>query len=113
VGFVLKLPYDFDIGMNANIVGSRYLANDFANSLPKLPKFAVYDLVAGFRPVAFGERLRLQVMFAIRNLFNRQYSEFGGRDSFVLTPPPTPSDVGFFPSPQRYFVMSVTIRARP
>ena len=111
-GFVVKLPYDFDIGMNANIVGSRYAANDFANSLPKLPKFAVYDLVAGFRPMAFGEKLRLQVTFAIRNLFNRQYSEFGGRFSFV-PPPPTLSDVGFYPSPQRYFVMGVTIRAKP
>ncbi|HME72475.1 MAG TPA: TonB-dependent receptor [Myxococcota bacterium] len=111
-GFVLKLPYDFDIGMNANIVGSRYLANDFANSLPKLPKFAVYDLVAGFRPMAFSERLRLQVTFAIRNLFNRQYDEFGGRHTFVPLQP-TPNDVGFYPSPQRYFVVGVTIRARP
>jgi iron complex outermembrane receptor protein len=111
-GFVVKLPYDFDIGMNANIVGSRYVANDFANSLSKLPKFAVYDLVAGFRPYAFSEKLRLQVTFAIKNLFNRQYNEFGGRFSFV-TPPPTESDVGFYPSPQRYFVMGVTIRARP
>jgi iron complex outermembrane receptor protein len=110
-GFVVKLPYDFDIGMNANIVGSRYVANDFANSLPKLPKFAVYDLVAGFRPV-LSDWLRIQVIFAIRNLFNRQYSEFGGRFTFV-TPPPTESDVGFYPSPQRYFVMGVTIRARP
>jgi outer membrane receptor protein involved in Fe transport len=111
-GFTIKLPYDFDIGMNANIVGSRYVANDFANSLPKLPKFAVYDLVTGFRPIAFGDRLRLQVIFAIRNLFNRQYSEFGGRHTFV-TPPPTPSDIGYFPSPQRYYVIGVTIRARP
>ncbi|HKE12718.1 MAG TPA: TonB-dependent receptor [Myxococcota bacterium] len=111
-GFVVKLPYDFDIGMNANIVGSRYVANDFANSLPKLPKFAVYDLVAGFRPYAFSERLRLQVTFAIKNLFNRQYSEFAGRFSFP-TPPVTPSDIGFYPSPQRYFVMGVTIRAKP
>jgi len=113
VGFVLKLPYDFDIGMNANIVGSRYLANDFANSLPKLPKFAVYDLVMGYRPMAFGERLRLQMTFAIRNLFNRQYNEFGGRHSFIPTPPPTPSDIGYYPSPQRYFVVGVTIRAKP
>jgi|GEM_PF-773855 len=111
-GFVLKLPYDFDIGMNANIVGSRYLANDFANTLPQLPKFAVYDLVVGFRPMAFSERLGLQVTFAIRNLFNRQYSEFGARQTFVV-PPPTPSDVGFYPSPQRYFVVGLTIRARP
>jgi iron complex outermembrane recepter protein len=111
-GFVLKLPYDFDIGVNANIVGSRYLANDFANSLPQLPKFAIYDLVVGFRPTAFSERLGLQVTFAIRNLFNRQYSEFGARQTFVV-PPPTTSDVGFYPSPQRYFVMGVTIRARP
>jgi len=112
VGFVLKLPYDFDIGMNANIVGSRYLGNDFANSLPKLPKFAVYDLIAGYRPVALGERLRLQLTFSIRNLFNRQYNELGFRESFVV-PPVTPSDVGFYPSPQRYFVMGLTIRAKP
>ena len=40
-------------------------------------------------------------------------AEFGGRDSFILTPPPTPNDVGFYPSPQRYFVMSLIIRAKP
>jgi iron complex outermembrane receptor protein len=112
VGFVLKLPYDFDIGMNANIVGSRYLGNDFANSLPKLPKFAVYDLILGFRPYAFSQRLHLQLVFAIRNLFNRQYTETGFRQSFVV-PPVTPTDVGYYPSPQRYYVIGVTIRAKP
>ena len=108
VGFVLKLPYDFDIGMNANIVGSRYLANDFANAFPQLPKFAVYDLTAGFRPMFFSERLGLQVTFAIRNLFNRQYTEFGARSTFV-----PPDVIGFYPSPQRYFVVGLTVRARP
>jgi outer membrane receptor protein involved in Fe transport len=101
----VTLPYWFELGFNGNITGSRYFANDLLNEFPKLPSFAVYDLKAAFRP-AIGEHVQFDVEFLVRNLFNNKYEEFAGERTFVR------EEFGFFPSPTRNFMGTVSVSVK-
>jgi iron complex outermembrane receptor protein len=90
------LPQWVEFEAIANLVGSRYLANDLRNEFPKLPRFATLDLVLGIRPVIRG-CLSLDLSFAVRNVTDETYSEFGGERTFSR------GEFGFNPSPKRNY----------
>ena len=104
-GLLLRLPYRTELGAEVRVVGSRYRANDLRNEFEKLPAFAVYDLGAAWRP-RIGEHLELGFQLWVRNLFDREYTEFGGERTFSR------GDFGFFPSPTRSFEGSLAITVR-
>ena len=55
VGFTVFLPYGFEVGGNANYVGSRPVANDLFEVADKLPRYATYDArVAGGTACRYG-----------------------------------------------------------
>jgi outer membrane receptor protein involved in Fe transport len=98
------LPEWVEFEAIANLVGSRYLANDLRNEFPKLPSFATLDLVLGIRPVIRGF-LSLDLTFAVRNVTDETYSEFGGERTFSR------GEFGFHPSPTRNYegVVRITV----
>jgi iron complex outermembrane receptor protein len=100
-GARVLLPCGFEAGVNANYVGSRYVANDLRNGLEKLPKFASYDArIAWKREIA--DWLVLELELTGHNLTDRRYNEFGGRSAFAPV-------VGFFPSPDRHYVAGARV----
>lgn len=103
LGFRLELPWWLELGMDVNIVGSRWLANDLRNEWEKLPKFATWDLRAAFHP-KLREWLELDASVEVRNLFERDYTGFGGERTFSR------GAFGFNPSPRRNYTARLAIR---
>jgi iron complex outermembrane receptor protein len=108
-GVRLHLPLWVTVGVNANYVGSRYVANDLTNELRKLPRYATYDLHFEFAPPLF-EHVEVALTFDYYNMAGRKYSEFAGRSSFVV--PGVPAFVGYFPAPTRGFVGGIRVSFR-
>jgi outer membrane receptor protein involved in Fe transport len=94
------LPYGFEVGANANYVGSRFATNDVANEL-EIGSYASYDLRAGWRH-AFGHGVSLGVEGLVYNVTDRQYVETGG---FSLFSP----RIAFFPAPGRNYLAGVWV----
>jgi iron complex outermembrane receptor protein len=104
-GVLLRLPWRFELAAEALVVGSRHHANDLANEFEKLPAYARYDLGLAWRP-RIGEHVELGFQLWVRNLFDREYSEFGGERTFER------GAFGFFPSPTRSFEGSIGVTVR-
>jgi outer membrane receptor protein involved in Fe transport len=103
-GAILYLPWGFEVGANANYVGSRPLANDVRNQLERLPSYASYDARVGWRrEIATG--LSLLVDATAYNVTNRKYSEFGGISAFSPR-------VGFYPAPERHYLIGARLELR-
>jgi iron complex outermembrane receptor protein len=100
-GLRVYLPWNFELGADAVWVGDRRLANDVRNRLDRLPGWARYDLRAGWRR-AVTEWLTLSVDATVYNLTGERYTEFGGLSSFSPR-------VGFFPSPERHYVVTTEV----
>jgi outer membrane receptor protein involved in Fe transport len=103
LGFTVFLPWGFEVGANANYVGSRFATNDVRNVL-KIGSYASYDLRAGWR-YALPYGVTLGVEGIAYNLTDRQYVESGG---FSLFSP----RVAFFPAPGRHYLASVFVEYR-
>lgn len=103
LGTRIQLPFGFELGANANLVGSRFIANDLANELDKLPSFAVVDLRLGWRRTIY-ENVELMIDGTIHNVGDELYSEFAGRSLF--------GPVGFFPAPGRNYGLGFQIAVR-
>ena len=99
-GFTLFLPFGFELGANANYVGSRFATNDVTNRL-KLPSYASYDLRVGWRH-ALPRGFSLGVEGLVYNVTDRQYVETGG---FSLFSP----RIAFFPAPGRNYLAGVWV----
>jgi outer membrane receptor protein involved in Fe transport len=103
-GARVHLPYGFEAGVNANYVGSRFVANDVTNSLEKLPRWASYDARVGWRHT-FWEQLTLGFDVTAYNVTGRRYTEFGGRSVFSPR-------VGFYPAPGRHYMVGMQIELK-
>lgn len=104
VGAVVSLPLGFELGANANYVSSRFVANDVANALGRLPRYASYDLRAGWRH-DLGEHVSLLLDATAYNVTNREYSEFGGISLFSPR-------IGFYPAPGRHYLVGARVEVR-
>jgi iron complex outermembrane recepter protein len=101
LGARLMLPLGFELGANANYVGSRYVANDLQNEIAKLSRFASYDARIAWRH-ELTPWLALELEGMGYNLTDRKYEEFAGRSAFAPV-------VGFFPSPGRHYLAGARI----
>jgi iron complex outermembrane receptor protein len=104
VGFTVFLPYGFEVGGNANYVGSRPAANDITGLTDKLPRWATYDARIAWRH-ALPHGFSLLVEGTAYNLTNRHYFETGGVSLFSPR-------VAFFPSPRRNYLGSLWVEYR-
>lgn len=100
-GVTVFLPWGFEVGGNANYVGSRPGTNDLLNATVKLPRYATYDARVAWRH-SFPHGLTLTVEGTGYNLTNRHYAETGGLSLFSPR-------VAFFPSPRRNYLASVWV----
>jgi outer membrane receptor protein involved in Fe transport len=112
LGLFAKLPYQLELGANANLVGERILSNDFDRQLPKLDFYATLDLLMAWRPT-FGEHLEGALTLALRNVTGEKYHDFGSRFdvfdpvSFALVPTSF-----FYPAATRTWEVGFTLMAR-
>ncbi|MDJ0789655.1 MAG: TonB-dependent receptor [Myxococcota bacterium] len=103
-GVRVYLPFGFELSGHARLVGSRYVGNDIANEIEKLTAYTSYDARAAWRH-DFQEWLSFEVEGIAYNLTDREYNDFAARSTFTQT-------VGFFPSPERHYVVGVRITVR-
>jgi iron complex outermembrane receptor protein len=101
-GFFLFLPCHFEVGLNANVVGSRHVANDFGDAPSDLPTHYTLDATLAWR-APFGEHLGVALLFRVRNLTDQHYSEVAGAPTFG------PGPLGFNPAPGRNYEGGVSV----
>ena len=89
-----------EIGVNANIVGPRYVASDLLNEFAQLPTYGTVDL-HGRAGKRFLEFFEVTFFFQIQNLNGESYSQFAGLNSQKVT--------GYYPSPKRNFDVGLTV----
>lgn len=81
VGIFSPLPWHLELRANANFVGDRLLANDFGQdggTLAPLDFYTTLDLLFAWRPT-FGEHFGGALTFALRNVTDEEYDDFGVR----------------------------------
>lgn len=98
IGLDAKLPLGFEVGINANYVGSRFVANSLGGDLGSLGKYASYDARIGWG-TEITEGMRFQLDATGHNLTDRAYSEFAGFSIFSAF-------VGSFPAPDRHYTLA-------
>ncbi len=98
IGLEATLPLGFEAGINANYVGSRFVANSLGGDLGSLGKYARYDARIGWGTEIM-EGMRFQLDATGHNLTDRVYSEFAGFSTFSKF-------VGSFPAPDRHYTLA-------
>ena len=101
-GFYLFLPWHFETGANANIVGPRHVANNFGNGVSSLPTYYTLDTTLAWR-APLGEHIDIALLFRIKNLTDQEYSEVAGAPTFG------PGPLGFNPAPGRNYEGGITV----
>jgi iron complex outermembrane receptor protein len=104
LGFTVFLPWGFEVGGNANYVGSRPAANDLEDLTDEMPRWATYDARVAWRH-ALPHGFSIRAEAAAYNITNRHYFEFGGVSLFSPR-------VAFFPSARRNYLGSLWLEYR-
>jgi iron complex outermembrane receptor protein len=105
-GGILFLPFAVELGTNVNVVGDRVLVNDLQNEFADLDGYTTVDAHAAWRP-RVGEHLELALLARVLNLFDHQYTEFAGEQTF------TRGVIGINAAPDRHYEAGVTVTWRP
>jgi iron complex outermembrane receptor protein len=114
VGILFNLPYWFEAGYNANIVGKRYLSNDFTHQASRLDSYATHDMHIALRP-KFSDHVEGSISLAVRNITAEKYSEFGAVTFFGPAgedPGPNGLFESFFPAPKRTWEVGFVLTVR-
>lgn len=98
IGLDASLPLGFEAGINANYVGSRFVANSLGGGVGDLGKYATYDARIGWG-TDLAEGIRFQLDAVGHNLTDRAYTEFAGFSTFSQF-------IGFFPAPDRHYTLA-------
>ena len=85
-----------EIGVNANIVGPRYMVNDLRNVGPDLPSYGTVDVHGRIGKKILGQ-FDLTLFFQVENIGNEKYSQYA-----VQSPV-------YYPSPGRNFDVGLTV----
>ena len=101
-GVFVFLPWRFEIGANANIVGPRHVANSFGTSFSGLPTYYTLDATLTWR-ASLGEHVDVALLFRVKNLTDQDYEEVAGAPTFG------PGAVGLNPAPGRNYEGGVTV----
>lgn len=102
VGVRVELPWALEAGLNGNLVGSRFVANDLRNEFFREGKYATWDAHAAFRP-SLGAHVELAFLFRVRNLLDRKYTEVAGEGTFSR------GVFGFNPAADRTYEAGVSV----
>ena len=88
------LPKDLTMNVQANYLGSRYFINDEANNLSRLNDYLIFDMNLSYK------YRDITAIFALNNIFDKEYSEVGAYSPFA-------AQKGYYPSPGRSFNFKV------
>lgn len=97
LGGDIKLHKYFSFSLMGNYVGERYFISDQANVLPRMGSYFTVDGRLTF------EKNNLSLFFAVNNLFNEEYYEYGAA-SFDRT------YKNYYPAAERNFTLGGTIK---
>jgi iron complex outermembrane receptor protein len=92
-----KISYfinSWDFSVSSVYTGDRYAISDQENAREKLPGYTTFDGTIGYR---FSP---LSMLFTVRNITDKRYSEYGTYSS-------SRNDIGLYPSPGRQFFLTV------
>ncbi|HAR96482.1 MAG TPA: hypothetical protein DCR97_11045 [Deltaproteobacteria bacterium] len=92
-----KISYsvrNLDFSLSSVYTGDQYAISDQENAHEKLPGYTTFDGTVGYRFSA------LSMLFTIRNITDKRYSEYGTYSS-------SRKDIGLYPSPGRQFFLTV------
>jgi len=112
-GILVKL-YWFEAGYNANIIGKRYLSNDFTHKASRLDSYATHDMHIALRP-KLGDHVEGAISLSVRNITAKEYSEFGAVTFFgPVGEDPGPNGLfeSFFPAPKRTWEVGFVLTVR-
>ena len=102
-GFFVFLPWYFEVGCNANVVGPRSFSNDLQRAFGALSTYYTLDTtILWRRPI--GEHIDLAVLFRIKNLTDQHYEEFGAPSTSLYGTP-----IGLDPAPGRNYEGGLTV----
>ncbi|MCM8779385.1 MAG: TonB-dependent receptor [Candidatus Omnitrophica bacterium] len=93
----LKFARNWELNTIFNYCGERFLINDQGHNYPPLKDFFTLDL-RWERKIREGN-----LYFTVNNLFNKKYSEYGAISTVY-------NERGFYPSPERNFLMGITYK---
>jgi iron complex outermembrane receptor protein len=109
----LGLPFlGVDLGLNANLVGSRIVANDFQREVSKLDPYQTLDVWVRLRP-ELGEHYAATFSFAVRNATGEHYEGYAACGCLLPLPPGIPPGVAFYPAATRTYEVGVRIELAP
>jgi outer membrane receptor protein involved in Fe transport len=109
----LGIPFvAVDLGVNANLVGARIVANDFQRQVSKLDPYQTVDLWLRLRP-ELGERYGATFSFAVRNATGERYDGYGVCGCLQPLPPGIPPGVSFYPAATRTYEVGVLVELGP
>jgi iron complex outermembrane receptor protein len=93
---LLSLGYGFSVSVNGVYVGERPFISDFANDFEDQEDYLVINtkLIYNWK--------QMTAFLNINNIFNEEYSEYGGVSTFPIT------ETGFFPSPKINFILGLS-----
>ena len=110
VGCYVFLPWHFELGANANLVGQRHVANTFGTEVGGLPSYYTLDLTAIWR-APLSEHIELAVLFRVKNVTDQDYNEVATQP-LSFGPGFGGGPVGFNPAPGRNYEGGVTVSWR-
>ena len=79
---------------SSQYIGDRYMTSDMENNFPKMGGFTVFDLTAVYSWKSF------KITGAVKNIFDRQYSEYGVVSNGTRMQ-------YYYPSPERNYLLGV------
>ena len=106
-GCIVFLPWHFELGANANLVGERHVANTFGTDVSGLASYYTLDLTATWR-APLGEHFELAVLFRVKNVTDQDYSEVA-TEPLRFGPGFGGGPVGFNPAPGRNYEGGISV----
>jgi iron complex outermembrane recepter protein len=103
LGFDALLPYGLSFSGNMQYVSEAYLSGDNANDCDeKLDAYTIYDVFLKYSPVkSIFKNITPSAFVGIKNLFDKEYSTMGFRDTAW-------APIGFYPSAAREFTGGIS-----
>ena len=118
IGAFAELPLGLpvlgvDLGLNANLVGSRIVANDFDRQVSKLDPYQTLDLWVRLRP-DLGEHYAATFSFTVRNATGERYEGYAACGCLSpFLPPGAVPGTSFYPAATRTWELGVLIELGP
>jgi len=97
LGLSWKITQKWHFNCLLNYVGRRYFISDQANSYPQMDSYTTVDIKVSYK---FSDAV---IFLGVNNIFNDKYSEYGAIST-------TFNERGYYPSPERNFILGCSLK---